>query len=248
MNTEAEQQIPPENTENTPDENATEGTKQSNTEIISFKEVLPNLLPILPLANRPFFPHQIVPLIVETDPWEKTVKLIADSSHKLLGLVVVQTDDINEAKTEDFYRMGTLCRLHRVAHTEDQLQIVVEGLQRFSIEEWVSEQHPFIVRPIYHPETRDDDVEEVKPYVLAVINTIKELLPLNPLYNEELKIFLQRSSPEDPSPLADFSASLTMASKTELQDILETRPKRWKTINGNFSCANNSKPFRKSWG
>ena len=55
-----------------------------------------------------------------------------------------------------------------------------------------------------------------------MVNTIKELLPLNPLYNEELKVFLQRFSPEEPSPLADFAASLTTATKIELQDILET--------------------------
>jgi ATP-dependent Lon protease len=88
----------------------------------------------------------------------------------------------------------------------------------------VSEERPFVVKPHYHHETRYKEVEDLKPYVLAVINTIKELLPLNPLYNEELKIFLQRFSPEDPSPLADFAASLTTASKTELQEVLESIP------------------------
>ncbi len=44
---------------------------------------------------------------------------------------------------------------------------------------------------------------------MAVINTIKELVPLNPLYGEELRIFLDRLGPDDPSHLADFAASLT---------------------------------------
>ena len=33
---------------------------------------------------------------------------------------------------------------------------------------------------------------------MAVINTIKELLPLNPLYVEELRMFLDRFGPDDP--------------------------------------------------
>jgi ATP-dependent Lon protease len=161
---------------------------------------------------------------VEIDPWAETIKTITESERQEFGLLLVQKDNVNEAQTEDFYKMGTVCRLHRVVQAEDKLQIVVEGLERFSIEEWVSEERPFVVKPHYHHETRYKEVEDLKPYVLAVINTIKELLPLNPLYNEELKIFLQRFSPEDPSPLADFAASLTTASKTELQEVLESIP------------------------
>jgi ATP-dependent Lon protease len=59
---------------------------------------------------------------------------------------------------------------------------------------------------------------------VALINTIKELLPLNPLYGEELKFFLSRIGPDEPSNLADFAASLTTASKEELQGVLEATP------------------------
>jgi len=221
MSSEIEEETKP---ENTAIEDSFEEFTLNNAELISIKDTLPDVLHILPIANRPFFPHQIIPLIVEVDPWAETIKTITESSHPVLGLLLVQKDNVNEAQTEDFYQIGTVCRLHRVVQAEDKLQIIVEGLERFSIEEWLSEERPFVVKPQYHHETRYQQVEDIKPYVLAVINTIKELLPLNPLYNEELKIFLQRFSAEDPSPLADFAASLTTASKTELQEVLETLP------------------------
>ncbi|MBE2294230.1 MAG: endopeptidase La, partial [Phycisphaerales bacterium] len=66
--------------------------------------------------------------------------------------------------------------------------------------------------------------EELRAYSLAVINTLKELIPLNPLYSEELKFFLNRFNTHDPSPLADFAASLTTATKEELQEVLATAP------------------------
>ncbi len=204
-------------------ETLSEEKVQGNTDLISYKDALPNILPILPVANRPFFPHQIIPLVVEIATWDKTVKMIAESAHKLVGLVLIHTDNVGQAQPDNFYLMGTACRVHRINQVaEDKLQIVVEGLQRFRIEEWVSSQPPLVIRADYYPETRYKDLDELKPYVLAMVNTIKELLPLNPLYNEELKVFLQRFSPEEPSPLADFAASLTTANKTELQDILET--------------------------
>jgi ATP-dependent Lon protease len=59
---------------------------------------------------------------------------------------------------------------------------------------------------------------------MALINAIKELLPLNPLYSEELKNYLNRFSPNDPSPLTDFAAALTTASGHELQEVLDTVP------------------------
>ncbi len=188
------------------------------------KQELPEKLYILPLANRPFFPHQVIPLIIDNDLWDETITAVTKSSDNIIGLVLAKTDNLSEVKTDDFYPIGTACRLHRVVQSDNQLQIVVEGLERFDVGEWVSEQRPFRSKPIYHPETRYEEDDELKPYVLAVINTIKELLPLNPLYNEELKLFLQRFSSEEASPLADFAVSLTTAKYTELQDVLETLP------------------------
>jgi len=199
-------------------------TQETTTELISYKDVLPNILHILPLANRPFFPHQVIPLLVDSGPWSETLRAIAESPHKLVGLILSKVENVLEAHSEDFYSMGTICRVHRITQSGDKLQIVVEGLQRFRIEEWISKQRPLVIRARYYPELRLQSSDEIKPYVLAIINTIKELLPLNPLYTEELKIFLERFGPEEPSPLADFAASLTTASKIELQDILDTVP------------------------
>jgi ATP-dependent Lon protease/Lon-like ATP-dependent protease len=59
---------------------------------------------------------------------------------------------------------------------------------------------------------------------MALINAIKELLPLNPLYSEELKNYLNRFSPNDPSPLTDFAAALTSATGNQLQEVLDCVP------------------------
>ncbi|RZI79059.1 MAG: endopeptidase La, partial [Rubrivivax sp.] len=66
--------------------------------------------------------------------------------------------------------------------------------------------------------------DEVKAYGMALINAIKELLPLNPLYSEELKNYLNRFSPNDPSPLTDFAAALTSATGKQLQEVLDCVP------------------------
>ena len=185
-------------------------------------EVLPGVLHVLPLANRPFFPAQIAPIVLDQDPWQSTVEAAIESGQRIIGLVLVRNDEAVQARADDFYQMGTASRIHKVVNVEDKLQVFVEGLQRFRIDEWVSRERPFVVRTQYFPETSYKEVTELKAYTVAVVNTIKELLPLNPLYGEELKLFLNRFGPEEPSRLADFAASLTTSNKAELQQVLET--------------------------
>ncbi len=195
------------------------------SQLIHFKDALPTHLHILPLNNRPFFPGQAIPLVVDSDPWKPTLEAVVESEQKTVGLVLLKSGGASEAKPRDFYEMGTICRVHRVAESEDKLQVMVEGLERFRVEEWISRERPFMVRPHYYPELRNEgDEEELKPYVLAVINIIRELLPLNPLYSEELKVFLERFGPDNPSYLADFAASMTTSTKEELQEVMETIP------------------------
>jgi len=114
--------------------------------------------------------------------------------------------------------------MHQLARNEGRLQFIAQGLKRFRIQNWLSSTPPYHVQVEYLSEEDAVGTEELRAYSLAVINTLKELIPLNPLYSEELKFFLNRFNTNDPSPLADFAASLTTASKEELQEILATAP------------------------
>ncbi len=209
---------------NEPEDNTIEIHKDDNTEtgnLVEFKDVMPSVLHVVPVTQRPLFPGQAVPLVVDAEDWDETFKLIVEGGSNMVGLVLARADSMDEAAPDNFYEIGTACRIHRVAESDGRLQVVVEGLQRFRVESWISRQRPYTVRPHYYPEQRLKNNPEYKPYILAIINTIKELLPLNPLYSEELKLFMERYKPEDPSPLADFAASLTSSSREELQEVLE---------------------------
>jgi ATP-dependent Lon protease len=183
--------------------------------------LLPNELYLLPLTEKPFFPAQTMPLLMNEAPWLTTVEAIGESSHHMVGLVVVKPDNTDEVKRADFRNIGTLVRIHHPVRSDGKMQFIAEGRRRFRIVEWLSETAPFKVRVDYPNETGKPDSEEIRAYSIAIINTIKDLLPLNPLYSEELKFFLNRFGPNEPSQLTDFAASLTTASKQALQDVLE---------------------------
>ncbi|HEX8980951.1 MAG TPA: endopeptidase La [Parasulfuritortus sp.] len=184
-------------------------------------QTLPTTIHLLPMTEKPFFPAQTLPLVMNQGPWMETVKQIGETAHHLVGLVLVHGEKSDDAQPEDFYSVGTLVRVHHPMHSDGKIQFIAEGITRFKVVEWVSGKPPYFARVEYLTSPRQNHSEEIKAYALAIINAIKELLPLNPLYSEELKFFLNRFSPNEPDLLADFAASLTTAPKEKLQEVLE---------------------------
>ncbi len=186
-------------------------------------EILPATLHILPLFERPFFPAQAQPLQLN-NPWLDTIKEIGDSEHHMVGLVMVQPDEIENIDPDQFYSIGTAVRMHNPVMQEDDIQFIAEGRKRFRIDEWLSSKPPLMAKVSFLDDDFSAPEDQTKAYAIAIINIIKDLIPLNPLYKEELKYFLDRFNPNEPSPLADFAASMTTSSREDLQTVLETLP------------------------
>jgi ATP-dependent Lon protease len=190
-------------------------------------EVLPDTLYIMPIPGRPFFPGQVQPVAINPADWGPTLAAVAAQENRLLGLSHVRQGDRQAVDPDQFPQIGCVVRLHRPPPGADTPgQFLAQGLKRFRIVRWLSEKPPYLVQVEYPRSQEDRDTNEIKAYAMALLQQIKELLPLNPLYSEELKHYLANFSPNQPSLLADFSAALTTASGEQLQDILDTLPLR----------------------
>ncbi len=190
-------------------------------QIILPSEAMPGVIQIIPQEQRPFFPGQAIPLTLSADRWLPTLQTVRKRGQDVIGVIASKHSLEDGIKPSFLYDVGCLCRVHRVHREGEQLQVLLEGLQRFQVRKWVSEETPLTASVRYFPEPQKSQSSEQTAYAVAIINTIKELIPLNPLYGEELKLFLARSSTNEPSLLADFAASLTTAGKEELQEVLE---------------------------
>ena len=174
-------------------------------------EILPDKLLLLPLRMRPFFPGQSTPIVLEDELWRETIERVGNTAHKLVGLVYARHALDQHAPTPpDFATFGTVARVHHAMREGGRIQFIAEGIERFRIVRWVSNERPFVAQAEY-PRQDQDKSKEVRAYGLAIINKIKELLPLNPLYKESLRAFLDRYTPDDASPLTDFAASPTLS-------------------------------------
>lgn len=200
------------------------GSDGNGGEIAVAADVLPSRLLLLPLWERPFFPAQALPLLMNDAPWWPTLEQVMERPQRMVGLVLVKPEQADNASPDDFHEVGTIVRVHNLMRSEGKMQFVAQGLRRFRIREWLSTQAPYEAVVEYLDSEDSVNTEEMRAYSVALINTIKELLPHNPLYAEELKFFLNRFNTNDPSPLADFAAAMTTATKEELQEVLDTAP------------------------
>jgi len=189
------------------------------------EQIQPDKLYIIPIHNRPFFPAQVLPVIVNDDPWAETLERVAKTPHQRMALFYMEHPP-TDAETFDPDALpthGTMVRIHRATREGGKLQFVAQGMARIRIRSWLRRKPPYLVE-VEYPQSEEDPRDEVKAYGMALINAIKELLPLNPLYSEELKNYLNRFSPNEPSPLTDFAAALTTAPGPELQEVLDCVP------------------------
>ncbi len=194
------------------------------TELVIPDAVLPSVLHLIPVPNRPFFPAQVQPIVLSLDPWRETIERVAKADKPVLGLIYAGDQSPEQIDPERMPAIGCAVRVFKAQHDEEHAQIIVQGLKRFRIRRWINRQPPYLVEVDYPENAVGSDSDEVRAYAMALIKAIRDLLPLNPLYSEELKHFLSRFSPNEPSPLADFAAALTTARGPELQAVLETLP------------------------
>lgn len=182
----------------------------------------PQNLLLLPVKERPFFPGQQLPVLISKSAWESTFDSLENSNSKYIGFVYVDREEHETTPQEDFRPIGTLVKISNLKKRDDYIQMVGEGICRFRIENWLHGEAPYKAVVSYPKDDINGSENELKAYGMAIMNAFRELLPLNPLYSEELKYFLSRYSANEPAHLADFAAGLTTADNEKLQDVLET--------------------------
>lgn len=180
---------------------------------------------VVPLSRRPFFPGMAAPIVIEPGPFYEVLKTVAKSEHKFLGLFLTRQEDDNIYKVSlnDLYQVGVLARILRIIPMEQGgAQVVLNMEKRIVISKQAKAGKYLKAHVDYHEDQSGKLSKELKAYSISIITTIKELLKLNPLFKEELQIFLGHSDFTEPGKLADFAVALTTASREELQDVLET--------------------------
>jgi ATP-dependent Lon protease len=202
-------------------ENGKPTTETQEAPLVLASELLPTRLPILPIRPRPLFPGLPVPLEVGMEQ-TPAIQYAIDHASKTIGIVLVRDPEGADAP-ENLYKVGVAAKILRAFPGEgDSSTILLNCVERFTIEDIAKAEIGMTANVRYEIPSAPVITEELRAFSMAVMTTLKDLVKLNPLQSEAIKMFLGRSTFDDPGRLADFAGNLTTASGAELQEVLET--------------------------
>ncbi|MFA4985336.1 MAG: endopeptidase La [Candidatus Brocadiia bacterium] len=187
---------------------------------------LPDRVYILPLKQRPLFPGMVLPFQSNEPLFAHTVSSAMKSAHRVIGFALQKdTDAEDRLSFNDIYHVGVVGRILKAGEDENShYQMLVQVVSRMEIVDFFRE-GPVYAATISYPKPEPDlPASEIRAHTLAIIQALKDVMRLNPLFQEEMRQLMSSTSINDPSRLADFAASLTSAEPFELQEILETFP------------------------
>ncbi|MGA7563798.1 MAG: endopeptidase La [Desulfobaccales bacterium] len=179
----------------------------------------PRVLSILPMPDMVLFPRMILPLVL----WDESAqKLVQEAlfQDKIIGIVGSLGEKAEGFGPEDLSRVGTAAAILKMRKSEDDaLRLLVQGLYRFRVEEWVGTEPYLAARITPISEEYEPDLE-VEALVSNVRGLFLKMMELSPYLPAELGTLVRELS--DPRLLADITAGSLNISKAEKQELLET--------------------------
>ncbi len=177
---------------------------------------------VLPLQNTTLFPETVVPLAVGRERSIRAVESSLATEEKLLACVTTKTENVtgDEAKYDDLYKVGTIVNVKRMMRNDGLMQLIVQGIDRYEVKEWLTEQPYLKARVEILPELNRVDDEEIEALKRNIQQMIQQALAMLPQVPPEMRVAVMNQ--QDPVQLSYFLASvLDLGVETE-QKMLES--------------------------
>ncbi|MGE3465840.1 MAG: endopeptidase La, partial [Pyrinomonadaceae bacterium] len=177
---------------------------------------------VLPLQNTTLFPETVVPLAVGRERSTRAVEAALATEEKLLACVTTKSENVtgDDARSTDLYQIGTIVNIKRMMRADGIMQLIVQGMSRFEVTEWITEQPYLKARVQILPELRRSEPEEIEALKRNIQGMIQEALTLLPQVPPEIRVAV--TSQDNPVQLSYFLASvLDLGTETE-QKMLES--------------------------
>ncbi len=180
---------------------------------------LPSILPILGLSDVVIFPGMVSPLQVDS---AASIRLIDDvvAGDRFIGLVLQKHPDVADPKPGDLWNHGCAVRVLKMLKFPDNtVRVLVEGLRRFRIERYESED-PYLKAQIEVVRDAIENSLEVTAMTRNAQRQFQEIINLSPAISDETKVAVLNT--EQPGRLADIVAANLNLSLEERQQLLES--------------------------
>lgn len=198
-------------------------TDKDQKGLLLVSDIIPDNLNILPLYNRPVFPGITLPITFNGQSHVEEIRFAIEKDSNFLGVSLVKHTDSQKHENLHLHETGSILKIIKIIQmTDDSAHLIVQAISRFKKVREIH--HPVFTRWTVTPiqDIEDKMSDSLKAYTLSVMTNVKELIALNPLMKEQLKMVLSQISYDNPGLVMDLIAQMLSAEASELQEILET--------------------------
>ena len=180
---------------------------------------IPGELPILPLRGTVVYPLTVIPLSVGQPRSIRLVDEAATSTTRMVGLVTIKDESIEEAGPNDVYTIGTAAIIHRLLRAPDNsVRLIVQGVERIRIKEFTTVE-PYLKARIAIALEKIEKTVEVEALMRNTMELFRRLVSLAPHLPEEL--LMAALNVEDPRQLVYIIATSLRMDLKDAQELLE---------------------------
>ena len=179
---------------------------------------IPSEVAVLPVRNMVIFPGTVVPLAIGR---EKSRRLLNDilPDEKVVVAICQRDPQVEDPTGDDLYKCGSAVLVLKLLRMEEGAQnVIVHGLARVRIAEWISRE-PYLRARVEVVQDEVTDSTETEALVLSARNLAQRVVELSPNIPDEASLIL--GNLDSPGPLADFLASNLQMELPARQRLLE---------------------------
>lgn len=177
---------------------------------------IPRDLPILPLRYTVAYPFSVLTLMVGVP---RSVKMVEEiyKDQGLIGLVTSKDGSVDEPGPDQIHNIGTVAKIEQVIRDfTGTLRVVVRGIERFEIEEWI-ETEPYLKAHINPKPDLAETGLEMDAMARSLRGLAQEVFKLSSRFPKEVSFLLDQL--KDPRHLV-YLISSTAGMDLEKERIL----------------------------
>jgi len=181
-------------------------------------------MPLIPLRGLSVFPYMVLHFDVGR---EKSIKALEEAMiyDQKIFLTTQRDIDVDLPSTEDFYEIGTICKIKQMLKLPgDAIRVLVEGVSRGKVEAIIFEEPYFKARILKIEEDISRD-RETEALMRSCLTAFEKYIAVSNRVSPE--VMLSMTTIEEPGRFADVLASNMVLKTEQKQEILEAvEPKK----------------------
>src|SRR5690242_15622826 len=179
----------------------------------------PDAMIVVPTRNMVLYPEMVLPLTVGRPSTVAAVQQAVREQRQIV-LLLQRDAENNEPKPTDLYPVGTVANILRyMTSPEGGHHLVVQGVQRFKVTDFIEGQ-PFLVARGVHIAEPTATSPELEARFLVLKDQVRQVFDLLPQVPAEFRKTVEEAT--SPSLLSDLAATYLDVTPAEKQELLET--------------------------